>query len=800
MRTAIRALRGSPSFSAVVVLIMAVAIGAGTAIFSVYDRLVAHPVDIPHLDSLVAIWSNNTARGVQAPSISVPRFDELRRSTRGFSSLGLSSFDSFTLTGNGEATQLNGLRVSAGFLPTLGILPARGRNFSDAEDAPNGPAVCILSYELWQMRFGGRDSIVGDVIQLNGAGWQVIGIMPPHLTRPFQQVQVLAPRVFETGGLTSAQIQAGAGFAQPIARVRAGVSAADVRDELAAFSRGYAERHAGQLDATNVNDARPFINSLVTGFQPTVYTLLAAVACVILIACANVASLLLSRLLRRRKDIAIRLSLGATRRNVIAQCLSESLVFSATAAALGIGLAALAVHALQSIASSQLPAGVTLALNWRALIFAVAAAGMTAVLTGLLPALQASRPDLVEHLKDSTRGSSSAHGGRPRQALIVGEVALSVVLLVGAALLLVSFDRLQRASAGFDSSGSASAFVGVPPGRYPTPAQQADFFDRVVSSLRAQPGVTDAAAALTMPMTGFVRTPYGVAGRPLESLAQRPLVHMNIVTDGYFRLMRIPVRQGRGLTRDDRATAPAVCVVNETFARHLFPDRSPIGEVLLLGGNNRRVEIVGVIGDVKSTGVNQPTPDEAYFPLPQLGRPGLTVIARTNGDPAMLQAALRAAVAGIDPGQAISFFTTTQATVASSLGTQQLVAALTSVFAAMALLLSLTGLYSVLAHLVSQRTPEIGIRMALGATRRQVVTMMLGSGLALVAAGLVIGIAGAAAAARLLQQLLFGVSALDVTVYAAVAFMFAIVAVLACLGPSLRASRIDPLAALRSDG
>jgi predicted permease len=305
--------------------------------------------------------------------------------------------------------------------------------------------------------------------------------------------------------------------------------------------------------------------------------------------------------------------------------------------------------------------------------------------------------------------------------------------------------------------------------------------------------------AFSTPLTGGARTPYGVAGQPLPPLGQRPIVGMNIVSDGYFRLLRIPIAQGRLFTADDRATSPPVCVVNETFARRVFPGRSPLGDVLLLGATARRVEIVGVIRDVKSAGVNAPTPDEAYFPLPQLPRPGLNVIARTGGDPAALHAAIHNAVTGADRSLAISFFATTESTVAASIGTQRLVAALTGIFAALALLLSLTGLYSVLAYLVSQRTAEIGIRMALGATRSQVIRLVMSSGLGLVAAGLVLGLAGAAVTARLIRQLLFGVEPLDVAIYAAVVALFGVVAVLACLGPSLRASRIDPLVAFRAN-
>jgi predicted permease len=529
------------------------------------------------------------------------------------------------------------------------------------------------------------------------------------------------------------------------------------------------------------------------------YTLLGAVAFVLLIACANVASLFLSRLLRRRKDIAVRLSLGAGRATIVRQFLTESLVFTAAAGVLG-GLGAYwALTALQSIAAALLPPNTTLTLHWRALVFTAGVSILCGVLIGLFPSLQASRPDLVESLKDGARGSSGTQGNRSRQVLIVAEVSLSVVLLIGAALLLVSFMKMQGAAPGFDPTGTATAFVGLAPARYGTPPQQAEFFDQTVTALAAQPGVTGAAAAFSPPLSGSARTPYGVAGRPLPPLGQRPIVNMNIVTPGYFRLLQIPLARGRGFTADDRTNAPNVCVVNETFATHVFPGESAVGQVLLLGGGPRRVEIVGVIRDVKSGGVNAPTPDEAYFPLAQLPRPAFSLIAKTGGDPAALQAAIRNAVASVDKTQAIAFFSTLESSVAASLGPQRLVATLTGIFAGIALLLSLTGLYSVLAYLVSQRTPEIGIRMALGATRPQVIALVMRSGLGLVALGLVLGLAAAAGSSRLIRQLLFGIEPISVAVYAAIALLFAVVAALACLGPSLRASRIDPLVAFRAE-
>jgi putative ABC transport system permease protein len=800
-KNAVRALRSSPSFSLVAILTIAVGIAANTALFSVYDRLVLNPVTLPRPSSLVAIWAKNPQLSFNAPAVSWPRYEAIRDQSHAFASVGISAFDNFTLTGNGDPAQLNGQRVSAGFLPTLGILPARGRNFTADEDAPNGPAVCIISHELWQTRFGGRDAIVGETITLNGQPWQVVGILPPRLTAPFGQVQIFAPRVFDVGGLTPMQIQSGAGYAQPIARLKTGVTLEQAASELAAISRDYQGRFATRLDANNAIEPRMFVESLVVNLQPTFDTLLGAVAFVLLIACANVASLFLGRLTARHKEIAIRQSLGASRAQVVRQFLIESLVFSAAAGAVGTLLAVWTLSAIHSIVSSQLPPDAALTLDGRALVFTAGVTVVTALLVGLVPAIQASHAHLVDVLKDSARGSSGERTGRFRAILIVAEVALSVVLLIGSALLLISFFRLQRTSAGFEPKGAAAAFVGVPAGRYTTPAQQAQFFDDVIDRLRAQPGVTNAAAAIGLPLSGFnPRSPYSVAGRPVLPLPQRPLAGLAIVSDGYFSLMRIAVVAGRAFNADDRAGAPGVCIVNESLARRLFPGASALGHVLMRGRDAElRSEIVGVIRDVRTLGLNTPAPDEIYYPVRQLGQPGMAVIARTSGDAAALQPVIRAAVAAVDTDQPISFFATLETNVAQSLGVQRIVASLTAIFAALALVLSAVGLYSVLAYAVSQRRSEIGIRMALGAQAGQVIRLVMRDGLGLVGIGLVIGMAAAAGAARLIQTLLFEVQPLDPVVYGGVALLFTAVAAAACLLPSWRASRIDPLTALRAD-
>jgi predicted permease len=798
-KAGLRALLRTPSFTAVAVLTLAIGIAANAALFSVYDRLVLSPVTVPDASHLVALWSNNPRINFYAPFVSWTRFQELQRHAHSFSSLGVSAADTFTLTGNNQAPdQLTGQRVSGEFFRTLGILPVRGRDFAPSDDVPHGPNVCIISDALWTSRFGRRESLVGSVIQLNNQSWEVVGILPPELTAPFQQVQVFAPRVFEISLLTPAQVESGAGYSQPIARLARGVSLEQAQAELRALGATYKEQFGGKIDADNPAEAREFTDSIVGNLKPTFYTLLGAVAFVLLIACANVASLFIGRLNARHKEIAVRESLGATRGAVVRQFLTESVLFTAVAGLVGALLARLSLSGLRLVVASQVPPNTVFALNWSAWAFIAGATLVSAILVGLAPAMQASRAQLVDVLKDAARGSSTARGGRVRSILIVVEVAMSVVLLVGSSLLVLSFLTLQRTPPGFDPTRVATALVGLPPGTYPTKAQQADFFERVLDGLRAAPQVADASASLGLPVNGFgVRSTYTLLGQPVLPLSQRPLANLQVVSEDYFATLRIPIVQGRAFTPQDRAGAPGVCVVNQSLATRLFHADSAIGRVLLRGPNAELpFTIVGVIADVKANGLNVPVPDEMYYPLRQLVQPGMQVTARTTGDPAALQGVIRAAVAAIDPNQPISSFTTLDAALATSLGVQRIVSSLTGCFAGIALLLAAVGLYSVVAHAVAQRTGEIGIRMALGAAPRQVLSLVMAGGLKLVAIGLALGVAGAAGAARLMQSLLASVGPFDPRIYAAVVALFTAVAALACLVPARRASRIDPLAAL----
>ena len=801
LRFALRSLAKSPGFTLVALLTLALGIGANTALFTTFNTLVLHPLTFPQPERLVRLWTSNLALGYNGPLMSWTRFEFIRDHQKSFTNLAAATFTGFTVTRpDAEPEQVNTIAVTASFLPTLGVVPARGRNFTTEEDTAGGPKVVMLSYEYWQRALGGRDSAVGETIRLNDEPYTIVGITPRALSSPYGTVLLFVPRSFEQRA--PADVQRGMSFLETTARLKPGVTPAQAASEIAILAKNYRDAFPDKADVKYDTPVIPFADELVGNLRPTFYLLLGAVGFVLLIACANVAALFLGRLSARHREIAVRLSLGASRGQLVRQFLVESALFSAAAGALGAVLGWWALGAIQRLAVNQLPAGVTLGLDRGVLLFTAGISALSALLVGLVPALQASRADVADALKESARGSSGgARSTRFRSTLIVGEVMLSVVLLVLSALVLVSFVRLQRTPAGYNPHGIATALVHLPPLRYPGEAQQIRFYDELVARLEAQPQVQRASLAIGVPLTGFqTRRTYAVVGRPLPPAPERPLANLYLVTEHYFATMQIPLRAGHGFDARDDDRAPKKCLINESFARRLFPGESALGKLLLRGPNDQELcEIIGVTADVKSAGLTAAPPDEMYFSLRQYPFELAVLLVRTAGEPLALQSIIRSTVAGIDRNQPIASFATLDSLVAQSLGTQRIAAWLTGVFAAITLLLSAVGLYSVLAYAVTQRTGEIGIRMALGAQRRQVIALVLRHGLRLVALGLGLGLAAAAGASRLIQTLLFSVQPLDPLIYGGVAVLFAVIAVLACLLPSLRASRIDPIVALRAE-
>lgn len=819
MKTALRSLCRTPGFTAIAVLTLAVGIGANTALFSTFNTFVLHPLTLPQSDRLARIWVTNSALNYTSRYVSWPRYEYIRDHQTSFSNIAAASFASYALTrGDADPELFNSLQVSVSFLPTLGIAPLRGRNFTPAEDAAGGPNVAILSYECWQRFFGERDSVVGESIRLGGTPYTVVGVLPPALSNPYNTVMILVPRVFEPQDIAPQVVQSGGGYLDVTARLKDGVTFKQANAEVKTLAQSYQSVSPTHTDGKHDSVVKTFADELVGNFKPTFALLLGAVGLVMLIACANIASLFFGRLSARRKEIAVRLSLGATRGQLVRQFLAESVVVSVLAGGLGVIFGWWALDLIQHLVveaagnngvsgilnTSPLPIGATLHLDGPTLAFTIGLSTFSSLLVGCVPALEASRTVVAEVLKDTGRsGGGGARGARLRAGLIVSEVALSVVLLVGSALLLVSLSRLQRTQSGFDPGGVATAYISIADTaqRYATVEQQAKFFARLTERLEALPQVKSAAVGYDVPLTGFqASTVYVIGGQHVPPPSERARAWIDSVSEHYFATMGIPLREGRVFDERDHDHAPNVCMVNEAFAKRLFPGESALGKILVRGAAAEiKCQIVGVVGDVKSAGLNEAPPDEIYVPFRQLPRSTGTIVVRTGGDAAALQSVMRSALASIDGTVALTFFTILESALGSSLIFPRITAWLTSAFSGVALLLSSVGLYSVIAYAVTQRTWEIGLRMALGAQRQQVIRPILRNGLRLVALGLVLGLGIAASVGRLMASLLFQVQPLDPLIYGGVAALFAIVATFACLIPALRASRIDPLVALRTD-
>jgi predicted permease len=819
MKIALRSLLKTPGFTAVAVLTLAIGIGANTALFTTFQAFVLHPLRLPRSDRLVRLWVQNPALNYSTPYLSWPRYEFIRDHQKSFSSVAAEGFASYALARKGaDPEQLSALQITTSFFPTLGITPLRGRNFTREEETAGGADVAIISYECWTRLFGGRDSIIGENITLSGTPYSVVGIMPPALSHPYNTVMVFVPRVFEPQDIAPEVVRNGGGFLNVTARLRDGVTFEQAAAEMGTLSGSYKMAFPTHLDGAHEIVPRTFAEELVGNFRSTFHLLLAAVGLVLLIACANIASLFLGRLSTRRKEIAVRLSLGATRGQLVRQFLAESVVFSAAAAVLGVILGWWALDLIEHVVAGvagksgvagildtgSLPAGMQLSLDGPTLAYSVGVSALVALLVGWVPAFEASRTALSEVLKDTARSAAGgARGIRFRSGLIVGEVALSVVLLVGSALLLATMARLQRTQPGFEPRGVATAYISIASAgpRYATEQQQADFFAQLVERLEALPQVKSAAFGYDVPLTGFQALgTFAVSGQPVPPIARRARAWIDSVSEHYFATMGIPLRDGRAFTGRDNEKAPKVCIINESFAKRLFPGESALGKILLRGANaDTKCEIVGVVGDVKGVSLNAPAPDEIYMPFRQQVQSVGTIVVRASGDPATLQLAMRSTLASLDSTVALTFFTTMNEALGSSLVFPRITAWLTGAFACVALLLSAVGLYSVLAYAVTQRTSEIGLRMALGAQREQIIRLILRSGLRLAGIGLVLGLGIAAGAARLIASLLYKVEPLDPLIYGGVAALLILVATLACLLPSLRASRVDPIIALRAE-
>ncbi len=798
-----RRLRTSSAFVVTTVVTLALGIAAITAMFSIYSKAVLYPVDVPHPETLLSLYAVNYKLNFVPPALSWPRFEAIRESATVFTHTGAYSNESLTLSGADDRPPepLRALRVSGNFFAAIGANPAAGRLFTPADDLPNGPAVCVLSNEFWQSRFAGRN-LTGTMIPLNGKPTEVIGVLAKRLPGPWADRQILLPRVFEDSALNAQSVQNGSTFLGVIGRLRPGATLQDARLQIQSISSDYKVRFAGRSDASSDTEVRTITDTIVGNRRPVFLALLGAVCVVLLISCANASALFLSDLASRERETAVRQALGASRLRIVSELVSESLAIAGVAGLAGVAGAFAIVRIAGSVLAPDLPVGLDLTVDPPALLAAVAAVLVCALLVGLIPALYATRPSHSSPLASFVRGGSEGSATRRfRSSLVVIEVSLSVLLLVGTTLLVASLNRLLNTSPGFEPAGLAAGFVNLPAERYGTPDRQAAYFMEVVEQLKQSPQVSGAAVVFGLPFHNEnSASTYSISGRPILAPADRARAGLRIVSEDYFEVMRMRLVAGRGFTSADRAGTRAVCIVNESLARRQFGRaEGALGQVIRRGREaDQLFEIVGVVSDVKTNGLRLPTPDETFYSFRQLPRSPAAIVARTSkGEPAQLGSLFQAAASAVDPKEPIAGFGSMEQRLADTLGVERVMSGVTAVFAALALLLSAVGLYAVLAHSVATRTAEIGIRMAIGAERGSVVGLILSQGIRLVGAGILVGLAAAAAGARLLASQLYQVNAWDPWVYSLVAVVFAVVGIAASLAPAVRASRVDPLTALR---
>jgi predicted permease len=805
LRHAFRSLFKSPGFTLVSILTMAVAIGACTSLFSVLQAVILRPLPYPNPDTLVSIWAVNPERQINFPALSWAKYEAYRQRTDVFADISMVAGNNYTLTdGTGEPEQVGGQQASANFLPMIGVQPIRGRSFTAEEDRDGGPPVAMISQRLWERRYSGAADIVGRAIQIDGTPYTVVGVFAGTLPVPFNGSDVVLPKPMALSFITP-QNRNFVIVHTALARLAPGVTLEQANLRVKEMSAQFQTAHPESADAINRNEVKTLSQQVLGNLGRTFWTLAGAVAAVLLIGCANVANLFLARVSARAKEIAVRMSLGASRASIVRQFLAESVAFTILAGLLGVLLAWWSLHGIQVIAGPQLPRADEITLDGGVLAFSLIAALLAAVLIGLYPALQAARTDVQTVLKDSGRGAGGGAAARAfRQILVIAQVALSLTLLICAGLLVLSFYRLQQVDLGFAVEGRAYGLINLPSAKYKTPQQTRDFFRTLQEHIRQAPELKDGALAGNLPLAGIgIISPYAVQGRPVPPVQERPLAGFITTTPDYFTAMGVRLKEGRFFTADDRFESEKVVILNETLAKKLFPGESALNHFLLSPGPNGDIpiRIVGVIRDMKTNGLSVPPPDEIFYPRDQRG--GGFMVIMGHAKPGLASSAvipvLRRLIMEIDPLVALATPRTFDDLVSQSIGVQRLAMTLLLCFAGIAALLAAVGIYSVMAYTVTQRTAEIGVRLALGATTGDIHRLILRAGAIQVGLGLLLGLAGALVSSRLLQEVLYDVKPFDPGVFIAVGVFFALVAALACLIPSRRATRVDPMVALRTE-
>jgi predicted permease len=813
LRWAVRALAKSPGFTLAAVATLALGIGANTAIFSLVDGILLRPLEFREPERLVAVWGRFRSPDLDTNPLSVPELEDLRRQAGGtLESITGFSPTSANLTGVDQPERIQAMVVTTNFFDVLGASPARGRTFAAEDDAGGIGTAAVITDGLWRRRFGGAPDVIGRNMRLDDDDFTVIGVMPRGFGQPGDTgpspVEIWVPSNFRIPQLPFEQRSAR--FVAVIARLAPGVSRSQAQARLAGIADRVRLQNPDQYAPRAGWSLRllPLFDQVVGNVRPALFVLLGAVGLVLLIGCANVANLSLARSAEREREIAVRAALGAGRLRVVRLLLTESLVLALLGGGLGVLLAVWGSDLLVSLTATNLPRVGEIGIDLRVLAFTLALTVLTGIAFGLIPALQMSRGDLQPALKDATRGATAGRArGRTRAFLVVAEIALALVLLVGAGLLLESFRRLLAVDPGFEPEGLLTAQVSLPVpnqperGKYYSDEMQRTFYRQVLAELSASPGVRAAGLSSNLPLSGGSNLgAFRIEGRPVPPGEPPPLAEFRAVSPGYFRLMEIPVLAGRELDEKDRSDAPFVAVVNRALARRFWPGEDPVGRRIRIGPDGAvELTIVGVVGDVRQLRLESEPEPELYFPYEQAPSGTLTLVVRADRSPENLAPTMRAAVRAVEREQPVYNVLTMRQLLGRAVAPRRISMLLLNAFAVLALGLAAVGIYGVMAYGVAQRRREIGVRMALGAHRADVLRLVVGQGMALALAGVGVGLVAAFGLTRVLASLLYGVSRTDPRVFFGLSALLVAVALVACWLPARRASGLDPLAALRTE-
>jgi predicted permease len=803
LRFALRQLRKSPGFTFLAVITLALGIGLNTAIFSLINDLFLRGLPFKEPSRAVHLYGGDKARDLVDLGISAPRFQHYRDGQTIFDGLAAENFFAFTLTGLGDPVQIFGGRLTSNYFDVLGVRPIRGRNFLLEEE--EGADVAMITENFWQKRLGGDPNVIGRSITLDGTAHTIVGVlpnMPATWIGANPTAEVWTTKPFQIPGFTYERMMRGTSFLRVVGRLKPAVTVKQARAALPSLDQSYATQYPNKIDSTMTTTLKTLPQDVTENLRAGFATLFAAVCFVLLIACSNVANLLLVRFSGRRREIALRMAIGASRTSIVRLFVFESLLVSAIAGVVGAFVAWRLVPLVPRMASNFLPleANTATSLSLPVLAFTIALSLLTGLVMGIYPALQGSHADLVDGLKEGGRGTSgSVRQQRFRKILVGAQVALSVTLLAGAALLITSFIRMSQQNIGFRSQNLWTGAITLPGAQYPDAASRQRFVEQTLNALRDVPGIESATISGDIPLAGGNRTLYTRGDRDVPPIEKRAAVPSHDIAPGYFRTWGIPLLAGRDFNEHDVAEGQNVCLISQAGAKKVFPNENPIGKTLLVTSGATPVEIVGIVGDVRSIRIIEAPGMEFYRPWAQENFPFVNVTVRSNFKVDATTKLVQSALNRVNPGLAIAVPQTMDAVVAQALGQARLMMWLLGIFAGVALLLAAVGIYGAVAYTVEQRTGEIGVRMALGAQTMDVLRLVVAQGMKPVVVGLIAGLAAALALGRLLTSQLYQISAHNPLVLTATVLILGAAALLACLFPARRAALIDPIQALRTE-